>query len=262
MLAKSELQYLECHLVDHCNLNCKGCTHFSNLSGPKFTDLQQYTSDMHRLAEIFSNIRIIRLLGGEPLLHDDPCSFIRVTRKSFPMASIRFVTNGILLPKASAQFWEACRNTETALDITLYPPFEKLAPTWEGLCDREGVPVKTYSKNGTFSARINPHGNSDKAEAFRLCRIDCDCPYLRRGRIHTCAMSAHVELFNEKYGAQVTGDSGIDIYGLDVSARKISKYLRTPIETCRWCATSARCFPWSPHKKNEPIQLSDWYAAV
>ncbi len=123
LLRRPELAYLELHLTDHCNLNCKGCSHFCPLAPPQYADLSGYKSDMHRISQLFRNIRTIRLMGGEPLLHPDPASFVRATRAVFPQARIRFVTNGILLPKASQAFWDACRDTGATIDMTVYPPW-------------------------------------------------------------------------------------------------------------------------------------------
>ena len=39
----------EYHLNDHCNLNCKGCDHFSPLAEEKFTNYEQFEKDMFSL---------------------------------------------------------------------------------------------------------------------------------------------------------------------------------------------------------------------
>ena len=42
-----ELMQIEFHLADHCNLNCKGCSHFSNLvPAPVFADKEQFICDL------------------------------------------------------------------------------------------------------------------------------------------------------------------------------------------------------------------------
>lgn len=72
-----ELMQIEFHLADHCNLNCKGCTHFSNLvKEPVLADYEQFRQDLRRLSGLFSNIYEIFLLGGEPLLNPDAGNFI------------------------------------------------------------------------------------------------------------------------------------------------------------------------------------------
>ena len=99
LFRQPELAYLELHLTDHCNLNCRGCSHYCPLAPRQYADLSRYQSDMHRIRQLFRNIHTIRLMGGEPLLHPDPASFVIATRAVFPQARIRFVTNGILLPQ-------------------------------------------------------------------------------------------------------------------------------------------------------------------
>jgi molybdenum cofactor biosynthesis enzyme MoaA len=67
---------VETHLVDHCNLNCKGCSHFASLvPGEVFTDIEIFKRDIARLSQIFIDVYEIRLMGGEPLLHPDIDTF-------------------------------------------------------------------------------------------------------------------------------------------------------------------------------------------
>lgn len=41
--AKPSLDYVEFHLADHCNLNCRGCGHFSPIADETF--LARLTTD-------------------------------------------------------------------------------------------------------------------------------------------------------------------------------------------------------------------------
>ena len=59
------LNYLETNVVDHCNLNCKGCSHFSNIQKEKeFVKLEDYTKDLKRLNELFIEIGRVKPLSG------------------------------------------------------------------------------------------------------------------------------------------------------------------------------------------------------
>ena len=119
------LDYLELHLTDHCNLNCKGCSHFSPIATKWFAKLSDYRHDLERLSQLFFNIRKIRLLGGEPLLHPEVNAFIAATRQHFPLASVVLVTNGILLPTMDEDFWKCCQKNGVTIDMTIYPPVSK-----------------------------------------------------------------------------------------------------------------------------------------
>ncbi|OHB62912.1 MAG: hypothetical protein A2Y76_11525 [Planctomycetes bacterium RBG_13_60_9] len=235
---------MELHLADHCNLNCRGCGHFCPLAPPWYADLQQYRSDMGRLGQLFRNIRTIRLMGGEPLLHPDPAPFIIATRAAFPHAGVQFVTNGILLPKAPQEFWEACRTTHTDVDVTVYPPMTSRMPDLRSLCDAQGVCLH-ITRREDFHAHLNLNGDSDKRLAFVRCRERYFCPFLQAGRLYTCGVPALVGYFNRQFGREIAADAGIDIHSPKASGRAILRQLNSPIETCRWCSYDFVPFPWS-----------------
>ena len=252
-LSKPELEYLEFHLTDHCNLDCKGCSHYSPLAPPHYADLHQYEMDMQRLKQLFTNIKKIRLMGGEPLLHENPTSFITVTRAAFPKADIRFVTNGILLPKASAEFWNVCRSTNTTIDISVYPPL-KHAEDLRTLCKSKHVNLNMSKVIETFTAWHNPKGDSDKQKSFNICRSKNFCPNLKEGRIYTCYMTAYIHYFNNISDYQIEADKGINIHSQIMFGSWILKQLNKPIETCRWCSYDHAPFSWSISNKTP----DDW----
>ena len=80
------LQYIEVHLVDHCNLICDNCTYYSPYTPNKFADFSQFQKDFTRLSEICMYIRQIKILGGEPLLNPDIAQFLHCARSLFPDA--------------------------------------------------------------------------------------------------------------------------------------------------------------------------------
>ena len=60
------LNYLETNVVDHCNLNCKECAHFSNIYDNNYVNLVDYQHDIKLISQKF-NVCYFRILGGEPL---------------------------------------------------------------------------------------------------------------------------------------------------------------------------------------------------
>lgn len=110
------LKYIEYDIVGHCNLNCKGCSHFSNIQKEKqFVELEVFERDIKRLANLFSEIKRIKILGGEPLLHPDFDKFIVSARKILPKARIDIVTNGILVDKINEEVWDVIRKNNAKL---------------------------------------------------------------------------------------------------------------------------------------------------
>ena len=89
--------FLEIHIVDHCNLKCEGCSHFSPIADPWFISLEDYEKQIRTAARFFrKKIEEFHILGGEPLLHPDIEKIMSITRKYFCDNEISVVTNGLL----------------------------------------------------------------------------------------------------------------------------------------------------------------------
>ena len=252
----NELPYLETHVVDHCTLSCKGCSHFSSIAPQRFADPDRYCRDIVRLAEVFRRIPIIRLMGGEPLLHPDLHEFVRHTRAAFPGSHVAVVTNGTHLDRASEAFWDSLLETGAQVDLTLYPPMAAKAQELTALCARRGA-VCNMTRVDSFNAYNNIAGDSDPAYAFAKCGLGYYCRFLRDGRLYPCAMAAMAGDFNDRFGYTMAIDEGIDIHARGVTARSILHDLGRPMESCRWCATIATERPWASGE----CQPEDWDAS-
>lgn len=248
------LDYLEIHLADHCNLNCKGCGHFSPLSEEKFTDFITFRKDFIRLKELFDNIFKIRLMGGEPLLHPDVLIFLEFTRFIFPDARISLVTNGLLLPMQSEIFWEKCFRNNIVIEITKYP----IKLDFESIEKKGGsslVKIEIGEMKTHFYKGINIEGNSDPSTAFHSCQLKFKCPFLKGGKIFICAFPALVHVFN-KYFAQsipLKKEDSIDIYD-NINASDILDFLNRPSPICCWCLSDWPIFKWKPSER----KIDEW----
>jgi hypothetical protein len=197
-------------------------------------------------------------MGGEPLLHPDPAAFITKTKSIFPKSCLHFVTNGTLLSKASQTFWDACRETNTIIDVTVYPPLRQRVAEWRSLCDAQKVKLNLSNEIHTFLVFLNLRGNSDEKKSFNLCRSSYFCPFLRDGHLYTCAMPALIHYYNNRFGYQIPADRGINIHSQSVSGKGILQYLNKPTVTCKWCSYDFVPFPWSALKGNPSHE--DWIA--
>ena len=48
IVSKDKIRFIV-DIVDHCNLNCKGCGHFSPLAPKSFLDIETFETDLRRL---------------------------------------------------------------------------------------------------------------------------------------------------------------------------------------------------------------------
>jgi MoaA/NifB/PqqE/SkfB family radical SAM enzyme len=255
---KPELYHFEIHITDHCNLNCKGCAHFSNLCKPTFADLDEFTDEMRLMASKFSAVHQIYLLGGEPLLHPQVADFVRVARDAFPQTRIYLMTNGTLVTKMDESFWDALADTGVILLCDSYPiglPVEEI----DALGVKHGAKVEwTEQREEFFKIPIDPDGGHDAEYSFRNCQGFNNCPILRNGRLYPCAYIAFADVFRDKFaiehGLNVSDADSIEI-AEDTDPEAILEFLRNPVPWCANCAMESREFyTWGRSKRD----ISEW----
>lgn len=255
---KPALSYLEAHIVDHCNLKCKGCGHFSPIADEWFADPNEYARDMQQLQNLFSTIHMIRPLGGEPLLHPEIERFLFSTRSCFPKADIRIATNGILLDRLPDSFWETCKTHSITIDFTVYPPLRKKEKSLVNLARTKGVRIRA-TRTSSFYAFSNLKGNSDPNKGFQKCSTRAYSPNLREGKLYICQVPSLVHYFNKQYGTHIPSAGYIDIYTPNLTGWDVKEVLERGSSTCRYCTAGwdrIPSFPWSTSK----LHMSEWDA--
>lgn len=116
-----ELDSLEVHVADHCNLRCKNCTMMANLvEHPVFPDFEETMEGVRKARTFFDHVKIFRILGGEPLLNPELEKYIDSIREIYPYTDLRLVTNGCLIPAASRSLFECLRRNRVNLYISYY----------------------------------------------------------------------------------------------------------------------------------------------
>jgi sulfatase maturation enzyme AslB (radical SAM superfamily) len=244
--------WIEVNLADHCNLNCQMCDHFSHLAKPKFLDIDVFKRDMERLAELSGNhIDILKLQGGEPLLHKDVNLFVEITRKLFPKALIFFFTNGLLLMKSehskNGNFWQCCKENDVTLQLTTYP-INLNVQAIEDKAKEYGVKIQVF---GEVADRVRGEKRSTKHPFDLTGNVDvCDfisCYHLNEtialkdGRLYTCSILPYSHYFNEAFNQNLieSENDSIDIYKAK-SYAELSEFVATRAPFCRYCDIGKR----------------------
>ena len=236
--------FFEFHVVEHCNLNCKGCSHFSCLADEEYLDKNVFERDCQRLSVLSKEISQITINGGEPLLHPEIISFFDIARKYFSKKTVlRLTTNGILLPKQTDEFWKACANYDVHIDISNYPVNVEN--------DKIAVFVKKYGVNIAYNYNVKSTDDPKEKLMYKI-PMDLDgrqnivdsyskCPHpgcitLRNGKIYRCCTIAHIKFFNKHFGSnlQITEGDWIDIFKVN-TIDEIHKFLSGPFPFCRYC---------------------------
>ena len=252
---------LEVHLTEHCNLNCKGCSHFSPLAEKEFMKVEVFEKDMARMAQLFDeyDIRIIRLLGGEPLLHPQVNEFIEISFNIFSNIHRVLVTNGLLLMNMPESFWKTCRETHTSIHLSRYPvplDFDAI----ERYVFAKGVKLVIYPEKRAKKFRkeiYDLNGSQDESLSHWDCGLFGYCCQLNNGRFYPCSISAYFHHFNRFFnlGIPLSAQNYIDIYNAK-SKKDFFQLITSPIPCCSYCNMGAKTFnvKWEYSKK----QINEW----
>ena len=256
ILLGTTLEYLEINIVDHCNLKCNACTHFSNISEPKFVDARILGFQLNRLNNIFGKITKVRLLGGEPLLHPDIVNILNISRGTLPYSKIELVTNGLLLDKMSEDFFQALYKNKISIEITNYPPIQNKTKQFKEILSSFKIMYSITPMVINFTANLNPKGNSDQEQTFKNCRHTY-CKILRDDNIYICPISAYIDKYNKRFNKNIPYPKGINIHSN--SAKEILNYLKKSEETCKYCTNVNNLINWSC--SNNPKE-TDWNGKI
>src|ERR1051325_4405994 len=97
---------LEYSVVDHCNLRCAGCDHAAPHVDKRVADPEAFAADLNALRPHL-HVRVVRLLGGEPLLHPALDAIVRAARNAEVADQIMLWTNGLLLHKVRRELLQS-----------------------------------------------------------------------------------------------------------------------------------------------------------
>lgn len=250
---KFDIHHIEFHLVEHCNLKCKYCSHFSSVAEPEFLDLEKFKKDIKRLADVTkSSIEEIFILGGEPLLHPQINVFLKDTRKYFPNSKLVLLTNGLLLETMSETFWKAMHDNQIILSISQYPVnlnVEKI----KRIAEKYNITTLVHVYKTFYKANLNINSNKNSEEVFKGCLAQNECVNIADGKIFHCFVPAYIRHLNKKFNMnfEVTTKDYIDIYKAK-NVKEINSFLSLASPFCRYCYdNNILSLPWENSEKHD-----------
>ncbi len=256
------LEYFVLNILDHCNLRCKGCDHFSPLAEERFVSLENIINDLHQMSVLTDKcVSKIGIMGGEPLLHPHLPEIFAAARKEFPNTVIRLVSNGILLLKQDDAFWDACRDYNILLELTKYPinlDYDKIMRK----CNSEGVDFKFYGSSGKvektlYKMPMDVEGMQDTKRSFWNCYHVNTCILVMEGKIYPCTIIPNAVHFNKKFNTHMELEKGdfLDIYSVN-NLEELLSFVSKPKPFCRYCKTADRSYGYEWGRSKQ--EISEW----
>jgi len=233
---------IEFDVTDICNLNCKGCTHYSSLSQREYEDLPQLENSMRLLSSIkgHRHIKDIYIIGGETLLYPSLKEAMSMARHYFPWTNISIFTNGLMLPKMDDMFWELCRSMNINIAITRYPinfDYDQV----QQLCHDKNVTYNVFGDRGVegsfFRFSLDPQKRQNRWLSHFRC-YSFGCLTVKGDKLFPCSISACVNHLNRHSGYKfnwlpndyllINDSNQLNIY-------KILKLRNLPVPFCAYC---------------------------
>lgn len=228
------LPQAEMHVVDYCNLNCKGCSHFSPLFSRQQPDSEKRIHDIEILASKFSHVIKFFLMGGEPFESSDICKYIVETRRILPNTMIQIVTNGLLIPTLSTKVLDTIRESDVVVSISEYKPTYKIIDKIEKVLKDNHIRylIRSFDTKQLFN---KPLSISQNSKYVNKC-ISNGCVNIWEGKIARCPTLMYIDKFNETFGTFLPIQG---IYNLEeLSGGEILNRMKLEVLLCKHCVAN------------------------
>jgi len=214
------LPFVETMLTQACNLSCKGCSNYSDLTHKGYlswAEGREWLTEWNKVIHIPD----FGIMGGEPLINPECKDWVYGVRELLPESQIRFTTNGLLLDRRWDVF-DAVQDIGNAVfKITVHVNDSKLESIIDDIFSRYNwQPINEFgidrwvSDNGVrfqinrpeqfIKTFRNEYSNmqpwdSNPKDAFDNC-IQQTCPLMYNGRIYKCSTAGLLKAVLERHG--------------------------------------------------------------
>ncbi len=256
---RTELDTMEIHVAEHCNLNCKNCSMFCGLVETcDFPCYQEFEEGIKQLKNFFPHIKKFRIIGGEPLLNPELDKYICLIRNVYPYTDIRLISNGILVTKMSDQLIQTIIDNDVTFIVTQYISLKHSIDEINRFLSKTGIRYIVTEAVLEFQKIYNALGDSDIDENFYRCHWKGSCATMYGTKIATCYVPFVIHYFSDKFNLAIEETGKIDLMEEGLTAQEIIKRMHTPFDMCRYCAPKGNWTEWErlPDKNNTTIQ--DW----
>lgn len=250
-MTENSLFYAEMSVIDYCNLNCKGCTHYSAIFEKSLPDMDARLYDIEYLTKIYDHIAEFGLIGGEPLLHPEIERFVTKVRRIIPTTQIQMVTNGLLLLKIEDKVLECLHDNNITVAISEYIPTLKIIGKIRKRLEKYKIDyvLKSSDSKSKFYKTLSLKKNS----IYPHKCISRGCVNLVDGKIARCPTLLYVEALNKRFSTFFPTDG---IYKIKdyVEGKQLNLDLEKRVSLCDYCVDYQ--FDWEPCGKE--IRLEDF----
>lgn len=256
---RDELDTIEIHVTDHCNLNCKNCSMFCGLvEKPKYSDFSQTQESLIKLKGIFNHIKRIRVIGGEPLLNKELDKYLYMIRKIYPYSNIRVITNGILVSEMKSNLISAFKETSSRLVVTSYLPLINRIDRINDFLKEKEIDYEISEVITDFQKIYDYTGKQNKELSFNACHWKGACATLYENQIAPCFVPFVITNLARNFNLNILPTGTMELNSVNLKKEKIRQLFNTPFDMCKYCAPRGIMTNWEMCDENSKDNILDW----
>lgn len=254
------LHFVEVHVADHCNNNCRWCHNYSPFSPAKEYQASDYFEGLDVMLNGQINIPVISLMGGEPFLHSDLTLFAYQMVERYKKALI-ITTNGFWLSEETIKSYALLWKVISTIKISRYPTIEKRLGGFKE-AKRIAMTIKKY--NPRIHIEFPEKSVFNKLETFdqpvevkRFCGNSNCTALLPDMTIHRCGAGAYKHFAPDGFlsdNFKNCQHMSYDLKKFDYNSFALWRS-RYPLDACRYCNFSGKTpsVGWKVEKGHKPF---------
>jgi hypothetical protein len=257
---RKELETVEIHAAEHCNLNCKNCSMFCGLvKEPSFQNYDKMVEGLVNLKKYFKHVKKFRIIGGEPLLNKDLYKYFKPIKQLFPFTEIRLITNGILVNKMSEELINSLIDNDVIVVVTVYKSMADKAEAIHDFLKKNNIKHELTDIVMEFQKIYNYRGNGNIEDNFNKCHWRGGCATLYNNFYSICFVPFVIKYLSKEFDLNIDENNDyIDLSAEGLTTEKIRKMMSEPIGCCRFCNFDGSKEEWQVIGKHKKTKITDW----
>ena len=254
---KHFIKRLDVMIAYSCNISCRGCI---SLSDRKRTGIENYDNLTANIYEWSQKLvpEVVTVFGGEPLLHNKIIDICKDIRTAWPNATIRLITNGLLLYRIDPNEWFQFSPFELQISVhrsdhepTINAAIRKILQCKDGWTTTNKHEPGSHEQiawsienfrvyKSIFGEFIEPYRmqgsslvpwNSNPTDAHAICGAP-DTPILYKGKLYKCPAVANI--------IDITGENwfGYQPVSINDNIEEFVSFIGRPETVCGQCPNS------------------------
>lgn len=244
---------VEIQIIDHCNLNCNSCNHFSNISKEWYMSEIEFKFCLAKIKKelIPYGLKRIMILGGEPFLHPQLKEFCKYAHQLFLNTEINIdiLTNGIILNTLPDEEIQEYKNM-VGLIVTPYPHFKNSKVEKNNL-------ILSQSRLFFIPNTVDDEGKQETTECKKQV---LPCIFIRDYKVYMCPFAGTIHIYNDycNKNIPITKNDYISIY--ELTFNKLQDFINEyPHHICKYCTNGAPIYwginNYNEYKEIDPVNL-------